>query len=344
MADITSLSELREIVRDVYRHYNETGAITASAKDAMVVSQVFIDNKLKEEKNLHGILSHLLDLYVGYIVCVLSLNTMMSGTRTVRDSMRPVATEGFKDTVEEINKLFALSPHLQDIGTESTKVQMKEIEKSLIITRLIEFTFNRKDGKGMGVNFLCQLTPKMVTSSALNNLIVALTDEPFERRFMEVLAGQKRLFSDLLFARDVLKKRKKALKNDDTGLIYEMMVKNKSSLISRIFGFDIDLSKRKTNTATSILMYEANTFNTACKKAGVNFDKPKERQEFFNKTAALFIVVVDTYNAVIDVYANGLEQVGTYPFKMFEQAKAMGSGDMKSTMQLIASGMMPQRF
>ncbi len=84
-------------------------------KPALIESPCFIQTSLAEEPIINDILKNLYNVYIGYILCALQMNDLVSGGRRVRDIIETVSTEGFKPYVDATLLAYGLQGTVENI-------------------------------------------------------------------------------------------------------------------------------------------------------------------------------------------------------------------------------------
>ena len=195
-----------------------------------------------------------------------------------------------------------------------------------------------------------QLVPYVLTSNVVEGYVSANFDPPISKRWTKYKAGEISFWRDFIFARDMIKKQAKALKQDKDGVILDMLNHQRNALfrwwegaLNLITGGDISRSNSH-NLANTILITSKATFDKACRENSINFSNGTQRQKFFNKTWSMIICVVDPLYNTVDMYFNGVDMKGTYNFAMINKVGAKGQDnfDLKEVMSAFSQGLTPK--
>lgn len=195
-----------------------------------------------------------------------------------------------------------------------------------------------------------QLVPYVLTSNVVEGYVSANFDPPISKRWTKYKAGEISFWRDFIFARDMIKKQAKALKQDKDGVILDMLNHQRNALfrwwegaLNLITGGDIGRSNSH-NLANTILITSKATFDKACRENSINFSNGTQRQKFFNKTWSMIICVVDPLYNTVDMYFNGVDMKGTYNFAMINKVGAKGQDnfDLKEVMSAFSQGLTPK--
>ena len=195
-----------------------------------------------------------------------------------------------------------------------------------------------------------QLVPYVLTSNVVEGYISANFDPPISKRWTKYKAGEISFWRDFIFARDMIKKQAKALKQDKDGVILDMLNHQRNALfrwwegaLNLLTGGDLGRSNSH-NLANTILITSKATFDKACRENGINFANGTQRQKFFNKTWSMIICVVDPLYNTVEMYFNGVDMKGTYNFAMINKVGAKGQDnfDLKEVMSAFSQGLTPK--
>ena len=98
------------------------------------------------------------------------------------------------------------------------------------------------------------------------------------------------------------------------------------------------------NLASAISIISKDAFDRACKENNIDFGNIKMRNNYFNRTFTMMMVVVDTMYGKVDIYYNGVDYVGTYTFDMVNRVGAKGKDNfnLKEVMTAFSQGMSPR--
>lgn len=187
-----------------------------------------------------------------------------------------------------------------------------------------------------------QLIPYVLKPEVVNGYIGANFNPPLSRRWMQLRAGEISFWNDFIFTRDLIKKQAEALKKDRSGVIGEMMSKNRNKLWRWFLGLT-GFRPVSHNTANTIMICSKESFMKACSENAINFENFTQRQRYFNKTWSMIICVVDrTYN-LVDMYLNGLDFKGTYTYELLNKVGTKGQDafNLKEIMSAFSQGIAP---
>lgn len=188
-----------------------------------------------------------------------------------------------------------------------------------------------------------QLIPYIIENAVANAFFEFNFVPGFLRRWQQVRAKEIKFFRDFIFARDLVQKQQRTIKNDKSGILVNMLLRQRNALVqwaSQLVG----IRPENHNAASSIIVISKQSFDMACAKANVKFSIKNDRERFFKKTFTMFTVVVDPLYGSVELYINGVNAVGKYTFDMINKVGTKGrdSFDLKQIMQALNQGITPK--
>ena len=188
-----------------------------------------------------------------------------------------------------------------------------------------------------------QMIPYILDASTMHSFFDFNFLPGFLRRWKQMRAGEIKFFRDFIFAKDLIEKQRQKIKEDKSGILVDMMLRQKNKLatwVMRVAG----LAPTNYNAASSIFVVSKQAFDAACANAHIDFSSNATRQTFFSKTFTMMLLVVDPLYGTMELYLNGLDVVGKYTFDMINRVGAKGkdSFDLKQIMQSLNQGMTPK--
>lgn len=188
-----------------------------------------------------------------------------------------------------------------------------------------------------------QLIPYLLDTATATKFFEFNFVPGFLRRWRQLRAGEIKFFRDFIFAKDLVEKQKSSIKQDKSGTLVSMMMRQRSSLfkwVSQLIG----ISPENHNAASSMYVISKQSFDAACAASNVKFSSASDRARFFSKTFTLLVVVVDNMYGTVELYIHGLNTVGKYTFDMVNKVGTKGrdSFDLKQIMQAFNQGMTPK--
>lgn len=369
MGVLSEFQSIMDLSRDIHAHVREqkqraTTSLTAYTKQTNIMSRMYIEQSIVNDDITLPLIGALQQLYCCYILAALNLDTFCTNGRTVREVFNLVATEGQSpayDAVELIGATFGeneMDLPVQKITTRTIPSEealgIMDLEKDsqrLVSGRLIEVDIV-VPSKGKAVNsansfkayLYVQLIPYVLSKETAAGFLGANFSPSLSTRWKQMRAGEISFIKDFIFSRDLINKQQELIKQDKGGVLYDMLIKQRSSLFKWIMGLAKFLPENH-NLANSILILDKSTFKKACTEAKVDFTTSSGRQAFFKKTFTMIVVVVDLMYGQVEMYFNGVDSKGTYTFKMIESVGAKGKKDINySDVMLAYSKQMSPKF
>lgn len=191
--------------------------------------------------------------------------------------------------------------------------------------------------------FYVTLHPFQINKEVYTNFMQVNFIPTMSARWRAVRAKEIAFWKDFVFARDMVEREAKLLKKDKSGLVAQMMARQRSG-VWRWVGGMLDLIPKSHNLSNAILVFDKQSFDSSCREAHIDFNNVYQRMQFFRKTFTMMAVVVDTMYGKVDMYYAGVPQVGNYTFNMINKVGAGKNDnfDLKSIMTAFASGNSPR--
>lgn len=321
-------------------------SLTQYIRRSMIASRVFIQREVADEEILPDLLLTLQQMYVGWIMTAMQLNTYIDKTRTIRTALDVVATENFKyvPTEDLLNGLSSFTgarfsddkekPAVIRHGGGQVLDTTTKKELNLPAGRIIEVKFNMGgDPKNqLAVNLYVQLLPTFVPASAAEEFFQMNFKPSLKQRWFQVTSGEKRFFADFLFELDLLKKRSTALKQDSSGTLKEMMDRQRNGLLNYLLKVG-QWSPDKQNIGNTLHIYEKSAFDRWCSQTSCDFRRMEHRTKFFNRTYSMVVAVIDSAYGMVDIYLHGINNRGEYKFSQLQQQAKTEKYDLQSIMK-----------
>lgn len=348
-------------------------------KRSTINSRVFIEQNLAGEEILTPLMLNLMNLYSGLIITATDMNRYVQGTKRVRDLMSVVATEGFQpakysaDLLDEyflgsnnlpqvpkpVREMFSRLPDGSSVrnndpndenGSHTTSsegapggakaLDLEPRNANLPSGRILEVNFGTKEQQ-FKIHLLLQMLPSFIPANVAEQFIALNFSPSFKQRWMQASAGEISFIKDLMFGVDVRRKRMKALKDDKSGALKEMIDRQNNNLANSWMKLAF-ITPEKQNIANSILIFSKPTLDKACSNAGLNIKNFDSRQRFFNKTFTMMLCAVDPMYGKIDMYYHGLKNTSTFTFEQTKRNAKTEATDLLSIMKTYAAGMAPK--
>ncbi len=334
------IGKLAEMVAGVLNgDATSAASLTKYAKTTSVLAQIYIEDSIISEDIAPTLMATLNQIYISFVMTALQLNNAMENYTVIRKAVQSVATEGFIDACEAIEEMFGEEDAV--VSTEARKIEIDKNVSHLATGNLIEFDFIvAQDDKGKPVTVTVPIHVSLIPTSITKNVAAAFLGLNFTpsagRRWKQVKAGEISLFRDFILSRDLVSKYAKAMREDKTNALKDMIAGKNRSRSKQLK--DLLQKNKSNNVASSVLVFEKDTFDRAAHDASLDFSIYADRQKFFDAALAMLVVVVDTDYDQVDIYYNGLKQVMSLPFSTITKAGGGSGIDLKSFMSELAKG------
>lgn len=191
------------------------------------------------------------------------------------------------------------------------------------------------------LNLLLQLSPQFIPESVAAQFINLNFTPSIKQRWMQVSAGEISFIKDFLMGLDQRKARRKALKQDKSGVLRDMIERQENNLSSSWLKL-LFVQPDRQNIANTILIFDKNTFDRATSMAGLRFKNYNSRQKFFSKTFSMMIHVVDPMYNKVTTYYHGLDAISEFTFEQIKTNSKTENVDLMQVMKAYAQGMAPK--
>jgi len=229
-------------------------------------------------------------------------------------------------------------------GWKTTEADQNNPEVSSSSTMKNEtVTKTQRSSQSFKVYIYVQLVPYILDGTAAHDFFSFNFVPGFLRRWRQVRAGEIKFMRDFIFAKDLIDRQKNAIKKDKSGVLVDMMIRQKNSLF-RWAMHAVGIRPENHNSASSMFIISKQSFDAACAAQRIDFSSNPVRQSFFTKTFTMLILVVDPMYGTMEMYINGVNVVGKYTFDMINKVGSKGrdSFDLKQIMQSLNQGMTPK--
>lgn len=375
-------SELGDVVDGIltaYKNINQPKSVLEAAKDASIISRVYLEESLLDEDVTIPLVSTINEIYCAYVLTCLNLNRYISQTNTVRDLLSVIASEEYIDVIGDVEESFGdkdapiismeASAYKGSVELEdklhrfvSGKVIQLEIEvgmgrREVNATDIYEDQEHNDDkqardsdqwsrnvnDRAIGrytVLLYVQLIPHSFKPAVMEQFLKLNTHSSILRRFRKWRAGEIKFWRDFILCVDQVKKYQKALK-EDSGPLLEIMAR-RAKKHKGLLGLLIK-KRPSQNLINSVVIVTEETFSKICDEEHINFSKRHVRDGFFEESLCMMIAVVDTAYKVVDIYYHGLDAVGEHTFDMVNKVGSSGdSVGVKDLMDLMSKGNVPK--
>lgn len=214
-------------------------------------------------------------------------------------------------------------------------------------------TLQTSDDNNVTVNVLVQLRPKFIPTSVSQAFIHLNFVPDFSKRYIQMTTGEISFFKDFLFSADIRNRRRKALLDDKTGILSEMLdaqanamskhfrklAANSGNEVAKLLAGD---HTNSVNIANTILVIDKRSFDQACSMAGIKFENPSIRAAFFAKTYIMILCVVDTAFGRIEMYYNGVTEGSHFSFRQMATNAKTETTDLINIMKNYANNTAPR--
>lgn len=228
-----------------------------------------------------------------------------------------------------------------EVGKSSGVIETEGKIPSLPTGRVIQCQMHTDSGAELTVNMMLQLSPTIISTETAQNFISLNFNPSWWQRFLQAQTGEISFFSDFLFGCDMRSKRRKALINDKTNALHDMLARQQNSLHDSWMK-KLSIRPDKHNIANTILIFNKQSFDRACSNAGLKFSSASNRARFFDKSFAMMLCTIDPMFNEVTMYYNGIDSPSTWKYDQVKRESKKESTDIVSIMKTYAQGMAPK--
>lgn len=364
-----SFSNLLQTLREIEDYTSVS--LTQYTKKCTINSRTFIQRECSDCEALPDTMRVMMNLYTGLILTAVNMNMLVNDSHTIRDMMSIVATEALKNpaemyyTAQELLKGYAdsgelvvpMQPKMLVGDFDSIESTQKEVdatsggkiieyprEVDIPSGRIIEVKFGdprKASVAALTAHLYLQLTPTFIPAEVAYAFVGCNFTPSIRQRWMQMKTGDISFWKDFLFAQDLRKRRRAALRKDTSGTLAEMFERQQNAVSNAWLKY-VTFYREKQNIANTILIFDKYTFDRACAANGLDFKRYGSRQSFFNKTFAMMVAVIDqSYNRV-ETYFHGVESKGEYTFTALKNNAKNDKYDLTDIMKAYGQGMAPK--
>ena len=363
---MTTTAEIRELLSEIRNVVaNRQTALSASLRNVSIYSRVYTDQTIAGHEIMPTIVAHQNQFYASYIITAMQMNQYVANGKAVREILETVASEALlpwdaEDMVDLTNlSVCSQSASAVDLDREVAHLTCSRVIDVDLKVPVFEGRFGESIYGQEGIpdrsatpsrvvehplQMFVNMSPYAISPNTAGAFVNINHQLRLADRYRRWKAGEIAFIQDFLFERDVINRRERALREDNSGMLYEMLLRQQNQLskaLTSLTGFMPD----RNNLANSIMVLSKSTFDRACSDAGLDFRNVRDKQRFFNRTFMLHVVVVDDIEEEVTMYINGIDAVGVYSFRLLQSKLKGGKNstlDMRDIVALLAQGQAPR--
>lgn len=126
-------------------------------------------------------------------------------------------------------------------------------------------------------------------------------DRTWTERYWKWRAGRIGFIKDLILMQDMVRADKRAMMEDETGVIDEIMRRAKNNKLSGFFSKNASM-----NEAANIVVFSEETARQLKQQHNIDIDNAKQRQTVFDGSYAMIMVKIDREYERVTFYINGM--------------------------------------
>lgn len=351
-----------------------TGLITDKSlvgvsKSARVEPLTVVSKDLLPYENLTEVLQTLLSIFTGYYLQAVSLSTTINNVEVskILDRLNPNADGSLMELggtaigLNSFNLEFKL-PNNNDIkmrvGVEAdngpvvldpkdngntmlVEASNLAVGKSVIVSIEVE----GEDGKSKTIKI--PVVIRLATVTVANNTILHILsntqqDVSVVERFHAWRSGRISFIKDLVFCNDLVDEKRKAMMNDESGVLSEIVRRARNTKQSALWNsVAAGKSLPSLATASNLFVMSEVVAKELEQKLGGKLSNPAVRNKAFEETYAMILCVVDRDYERVKIYHRGIAAVTEVSIRDIKSSNKQKGPDIMDVLKAYNMGSAP---
>ena len=235
-------------------------------------------------------------------------------------------------TAEDAKRSAAISQHTGNISNDKTIHNITD-ESNLVVGKILDV--NLTDGKNsISIPVTATLIPKSIFSEDFLAIIRANSiDKSASARWHQWKSGEIKFIKDYLLCQDIIEADKKALLADKTGTMLAIRSKRtKGAFVGLLHGY------ASPNEVSSMIIISKKTANEMQLILKGKLDNYHIRQEYFQNSSTMMLVVVDPVMERFTIYQRGIETSSEHTFHDIRLSNKKQTTDINSILNAYKIG------
>jgi hypothetical protein len=333
---------------------------------------VLIDKKVADiDQNLtKALLQTLLSIYSAHYLMAVNMELNVGNVNVMRildkfsgdrDILRAAGTStflGFESLNSELNYYTSLldnemartpgqvdrngdpqnfGPGGGQAGINKDNIQTIYDESDLAVGKVLDVKVTTGNNT-ISIPVTVSVIPKMIASQDLidittNNAI----DKSASGRWHAWRSGEIRFVKDYLLCLDLMEADRKALMADRTGTLLSVRSRRTKGILAALIS-----GRASPNAVSTMVVVSKDTAQQMEFALKGKFASAHTREQWFQSTVAMMLVVVDTVMERFTIYQRGIDQPGTYTLDDIKRNnKATNGSDIETIMKAYKLGQAP---
>lgn len=300
----------------------------------------------------------LLNMFAGYYLLSINALTKMSNVEVIRilDKLNPdrdekawlLQNESYNVTQYLNNYDYRLPSAKLGLSMEAkSTVEMVSEVSNLCVGKLIEAEIElptrNDDGDVTGTTTTklplnVRLLVKPTGVDTMAHIGTSSKDSGLVERYHQWRAGEIDMFRDIIMCRDLVRERRRAMMNDESGVMHEILRR-----VSNSKKYGLLTRNPSMATMSSIFVFSEASIKEVERKLGGTMEKSKRvRDQVFDSTFAIMIAVVDRNYETVTVYTEGCNDSSTLSWSQLKQQGGQAKGpDIADIMRALQNNQAP---
>lgn len=342
--------------------YTTDNSYTSITKLTRVEPLVVCSRDIITDQELaKNVMSVLLNMFTGYYLQAVATLTKTKDIEVIRtlDKLNPdrdetawlMANESMRTHVESAYK-YRL-PSAVSVSMEAKNdIEIASEVTNLCVGKLINVEIcvpptegdaegeAKGDGKGKTVvlPINVRMLVKPVGTDSITHLATAQAEEiGLIERYHQWRSGRISFIRDLIFCRDLIHEHRRALLQDGSGVMQEIMRR-----VANSKKFGLLTRNPSLATASNVFVFSETSIKEVERKLNGRMSNPRVRAKVFENTYAMIIAVVDRNYEMVTVYVDGCSDSTDISFSQLKQLGGQSKGpDIADILKAVQNSQAP---
>lgn len=202
---------------------------------------------------------------------------------------------------------------------------------SMVVGKLLNVTLSQPNASGQGSTTIdlpiaIRLMVNQVGQSTIDAILTGGEDRSLIERFHNWRSGRIGFWKDLVLCQDLIAAQKKAMLDDKTGVVREIVSRNAKSTTAGLIS-----GNRTISEISNLVVISDQTATRIENSVGGKFSAPNFREKMMNKAGIMILAIVDREWERVTFYHHGIStgtEVGVRDLKVSNRGNGPDIGDI----------------
>lgn len=250
-----------------------------------------------------------------------------SGTSS--NSANTTTNQSGGDKKPKANREVATNSNLQKMATDIYNLSIGQIVD-------VEILDGRSKAK---IPVMIRLRTVGISSDGMNDILsMGLSNDSKSMRWMKYKVGAINLY-ELITNQDIIDRYRRVAFRDKSGFLKKANDRKGKGLRATVL-----TGEPSIGSISSIAILTSDTRSETERKAFSNFDDYQAREQMFEQSLMMLIVVINDDMETVTIYSRGIEDPQTYSLKDIRKGSKDKDDDMKDMLKTFLAGNIPGRL